>query len=185
MANYCSNITIVEYDCFNTCFGLDFRKQMIDDRIIYDDLQDFQEGSSYNDGDYVMHMNTIYVSKEDNNYDNLNSDKWEVGKMFNNDKFNGLWETGLGIYLSTKVIIQAYPHIAYKMDGKGVGKIYEDSGFRTVDKPEYYMIIKSMEHTANLALKSAKLFYNTNFAIVNNDCNVKDNCNDDDDRIAW
>jgi hypothetical protein len=185
MANYCSSITSVEIDCFNTCFGLDFRKKMIDDRIIYEKLEDFQEGIDYQEGDAVIHMNTIYVSKENNNYFNLSSEKWEISKYFQDDKYNGLWESGLGLYLSTKVIIQAYPHIAYQIEGKGVGKIFEDSGFRTVEKPEYYMLLKSMEHTANLALKAAKIYYNINFVSIKNDCLTKDNCNEDDDRIAW
>lgn len=186
MGNYCSNISIVEYDCFNACFGLDFRDAMIADKINYDNLQEFQEDYEYNLGDAVIHMNTIYVSKEDNNVDNLsNLSKWGIAKYFNNPKYNSLWDVGLGMYLSLKVIIQAYPHIAYQIEGKGIGKIYEDSGFRTVDKPEYYMILKSMEHTASLALKAAKMFYNANFVSVNNSCEGKNDCDEENDRIAW
>lgn len=185
MANYCSNITHIEYDCFATCFGLDLRTQMIADRVIYDNLENFQEGSQYEEDDYVIFMNTIYVSKENNNQDNLSSSKWEVGKYFNNVKYNDLWEVGLAKYLSTKVIIEALPLITYQISGKGAGKIYEDSGFRTVDKPEYYMILKSMEHTANLSLKAAKRFYDINFVVVNDACKSKDFCNDEEERIAW
>lgn len=186
ISSYCSNITAVEYDCFSSCFGLSLKEEMVADKIVYTNLKTFQENTIYGLGDVVIFMNTIYKSKIDSNGDNLSTSNWELAKYFNQDKFNSLWNVGLGKYLSLKVIIEALPYVAYQIEGKGIGKIYEDSGFRTAEKNEYYMILKSMEHTANLSLRSAKKYYELNF-VSNTNCEGKDFCKEEeeDSRIAW
>jgi hypothetical protein len=185
MSNFCTNITAVEYDCFSNCFGLELRDEMILDKIFHPNLKTFQENTSYGLGESVIFMNTIYVSSIADNNSSLNTDNWTISKYFNNIKFENLWNVGLGKYLSLKVIIEALPYVAYQIEGKGIGKIYEDSGFRTAEKSEYYMILKSMEHTANLSLRAAKKFYELNF-VVNTNCEGKDFCEEEEDsRIAW
>lgn len=185
---FCAEIYPSEENLFGDCISFEFRDAMITDAVDFSQCKQWSEDKVYALDEIVEFDGYHYKSKIALNGDIIGVNaSWERAKYFANTNYNELWEKGMARWISLTVLKAVMPFNTYKIAAKGTTKIFEDSGERTVDTKEYYVIIRSLENQINQAKFAMMRFYKKTYQSLTVGCGENETeCADDyDGRVAF
>ena len=119
----CNAIKPKELKLFRECLGNELYEALIDDLVPYDDYEEYNSSNLYSIGDVVLLDTCLFVSKINSNSTNpYDTDTWELGKKFERDCYNELWECHLRPYLAYMVIYTTINYVTTQAGAKGIVK---------------------------------------------------------------
>lgn len=185
---FCAEIYPSEESLFGDCISFESRDAMILNAVDFSQCKQWSEDKVYALNEIVEFNGYHYKSKIASNSDIVGVNaSWEIAKYFVDTNYNELWEKGMARWIALTVLKAVMPFNTYKIAAKGTTKIFEDSGERTVDTKEYYVIIRSLENQINQAKFAMMRFYKKTYQTSVVGCGENETeCADDyDGRVAF
>ena len=133
---------VVEFKVFNDILGYDFWQLLLEDKIDRSTTQEWNDTTEYSTGQVIFYKGRYRQAIQASPAGTIPSTKgiWVDADKFENDKYQELWTSCLGQYLSLSVLMTDFPFVSSKISEEGAVS-FNGTTYKKEDKDS----VKSLE----------------------------------------
>ncbi len=147
----------LECDVFHDCLGIEFYYELLEDMKDYANVEAYEEGLTYANGDVVLYYGCYFESICDNNEDEpCSRDCWKSAARFQTDCYNQLWEHLVG-YIVHYLAVPAITFSTYPTSARGATRLRDEKlGNEGVSKDGLLTLTNTYKQIAERKLNKLK-----------------------------
>ena len=174
----CDHIKRKEERFAREFLGKDYYAALLNDVVDYTGTEEYDSGTTYNEGDFVLWNGRILESLTDANEtapcDDTDNTKWKAAEKFFTECYNDLYKAYIRPYLAFIIAAEVVDYATYQIGAKGGTEFVEDeSGIRSAGKANFQNIKSKLYNDAEEILENLKSYLKD----YDGDCNY--------DQIEW